>query len=328
MQSQDIETLQARIDSLAPWMARHELAPGVLTPIAPGSSQARQPEYDSARAEWIYSLLEQTNEQGVRGLRVMDFACASGFLVFEALKRGAAQGLGMDGRELHVRQGRFIAETLGYDNVTFQVMDTTRLLRVEVEPADVVMFLDTLQAVANPIGVLHRLANLTQHILVLTVIFYVPPVNVPLSRQLPERQALMLLRTEDSAKHNKKGLESLVVTPTYEATLEMLWSLDFPQIFQLIPPAEWNDPGQPLGHFSSGKRAAFVALRHAVPVTEALREKAVELMPGVMPPTQRVFPLQARPVRSPTTPNVGRLRRALGRRLVALGCRVTGEQAK
>jgi len=272
---------------------------------------------------WLFESLAAIDGHGVRGRTVLDFACASGYVLFEALKSGAASGIGIDARDLHVQQGQFLAEATGCRNVQFRKMDTGQFLHAPVEPADTVLFLDTLQAVADPIAVLNRLGSLCMRHLVVTVILYVPPVQVPLSRELPERQALMLLRTEDGSVHNKKGVEPVVLTPTYEAVLEMIWSLGFPRVLQLIPPSEWNDPSEPLGQFGAGKRAAFVALRDTPNATAGLSGSAVEILPGIIPPLDKVFPLRERVHAGVRTRS---WRRFLGRRLASLGRRIADDR--
>lgn len=317
------DSLTAQIEALKPWLMRHEVQPGMFTPVAPGCAQAVQPEYDAERAAWLFNALKALDGQGVRGRSVLDVGGASGYMLLETLKRGAAEGDNIDGRELHTTQGRFLAQVQGIaDRARYTTMLFREFADAWKQPADIVLFMDTVQIVPDPIGFMQTLYGLTRHALILLNPLYRPPVPVPLSRRGVERQSLLMLRTENGTTHNKKGLDPLVVTPTYEAVLEMLWQLDGAQIFQLIPPARWKHPSLPLGQFARGLRTAFIVLRRPVADLPAeARDIMLEIPRASVPPAEIFFPEL-----TPNLPPAGNtLRRKIGRKIIALGQRISGD---
>jgi len=100
------------------------------------------------------------------GRSVLDLGSKYGYFCFEAAARGAKRVVGVDVDPDSVRKARLLAECLGHD-VHFEQLDVERAL--PSEPFDVVLCLNLLHHMRNPLALLDRLAALTRERLVLEV---------------------------------------------------------------------------------------------------------------------------------------------------------------
>ena len=102
----------------------------------------------------------------LRGKTVLDVGCKYGFFCFEAARRGAARVVGIDVDPDSVRKARLLASCLG-SPVEFELCD------VEREPLagefDVVLCLNVLHHLADPIAALAKLSAAAREKLVLEV---------------------------------------------------------------------------------------------------------------------------------------------------------------
>jgi 2-polyprenyl-3-methyl-5-hydroxy-6-metoxy-1,4-benzoquinol methylase len=102
----------------------------------------------------------------LRGKSILDVGCRLGYFCFEALQRGAERVLGIDVDPEHVRKARLLADCLGFD-ARFEARDVER--EPVSEKFDYVLCLNVLHHLANPIGALGQLAEITRERLVLEV---------------------------------------------------------------------------------------------------------------------------------------------------------------
>jgi 2-polyprenyl-3-methyl-5-hydroxy-6-metoxy-1,4-benzoquinol methylase len=100
----------------------------------------------------------------LRGSSVLDVGSKYGYFCFEAARRGAERVVGVDVDPDSVRKARLLADCLGHD-VCFEALD------VEASPLhesfDLVLCLNLLHHLRNPLTVLDRLASRTRDRLVL-----------------------------------------------------------------------------------------------------------------------------------------------------------------
>lgn len=254
--------LKDQIEKLGPWLMRHEIKPGLFTSVAPGSAGARQKEWFSERASVIFNFLKQVFKNNLRNESFLDIGCASGYFLFEALKIGIRYGVGAEPREIHLQQAEFLRNHYEYTNCEFRKAQVKEVITWP-EKFDVILFLDVLQIISDPINTLVQLYRMTNKVLIVESGFPDFSFDLPyyVEGPSPVRQALIWLRTEDPESHNKKGVEGIVLTPTFNAVLEMLRYAGFPIICVLKTPSEWVDPVLPLGTFSKGQRAIFAAFK-------------------------------------------------------------------
>ncbi|WP_161957343.1 class I SAM-dependent methyltransferase [Aestuariivirga litoralis] len=103
---------------------------------------------------------------GITGKTVLDIGSYLGYFCFEALERGAAAATGLEVDPGKLRQARTLAEIKGL-NAEF-VMDDIETKALD-RRYDIVLCLNVLHHLFNPIGVLHKLAEATRDRLVLEV---------------------------------------------------------------------------------------------------------------------------------------------------------------
>ncbi len=110
----DHDRIARRIQELAPWDARHELAEGVLTPCDDDVHRAL-----AARVLRVSSVLR--NLLGPEGLSLSRFLVCevgSGALAFELLRRGARNIRAMDQDPRRIEQCRFVDDTRAHRTET------------------------------------------------------------------------------------------------------------------------------------------------------------------------------------------------------------------
>lgn len=103
---------------------------------------------------------------GIAGKTVLDIGSYLGYFCFEALERGAAAATGLEVDPAKLRQARTLAEIKGLD-AEF-VMDDIETMRLD-KRFDIVLCLNVLHHLFDPVGVLHKLAEATRDRLVLEV---------------------------------------------------------------------------------------------------------------------------------------------------------------
>lgn len=100
------------------------------------------------------------------GKSILDIGCRYGFFSFEAAKRGASRVLGIDFDDDALRKAEKLKEVIGTE-VEFRKVDVTRQ-RIE-ESFDVVLCLNVLHHLPDPIRTLNELVDMTRERLVLEV---------------------------------------------------------------------------------------------------------------------------------------------------------------
>lgn len=68
-----------------------------------------------------------TKKAGVEGARVLDVACGEGGHAIGFARLGAAEVIGIEGRQLYVDRARFAATALGVPNVRFELGDVRKI---------------------------------------------------------------------------------------------------------------------------------------------------------------------------------------------------------
>ena len=109
--SMDPTELRSRISELGRWHYRFEFDNGVTTPIWKEDRVNRHQE----RSHYFFDRLLQVTGGSLRGRRVLDLGCNSGFWSLKAIQAGAEYVLGLEGRQMHVDQANFVFETKGID---------------------------------------------------------------------------------------------------------------------------------------------------------------------------------------------------------------------
>jgi SAM-dependent methyltransferase len=98
---------------------------------------------------------------------VLDVNCGSGFFCLEALARGARRAVGWDIDPERIERARSVAQTLG-STAEFEARDVTAV--APDEAFDVILCLDLLHRVRNPLSLLEALARLAGERLIVEVV--------------------------------------------------------------------------------------------------------------------------------------------------------------
>lgn len=259
----------AMVEKLGPWFMRHEVSPGRYTPVAESCAAFRQPEYDLERSKLFMTFIDAA--VGIGGQSVVDIGCGSGYFLLEAMRRGAATGLGMDARGLHVRQGRYLAEIYGCAGCRFEERCIEDI--VGAPPSgDVILFLDVLQYLLDPFSTLRALRRATGRILLLdTYVRGAPSGNMEALGDAAQCNRCIYVEFNDRVVHQKHGIHGWVLVPTMAAILDMLRYAGFGLVARLRPPADWAHPRLPLGRYCKGERCVLGCFPEAVDLPAVAR---------------------------------------------------------
>src|SRR3712207_2327474 len=138
--SPETRALQERGKALGPWFHNMDLGGGAT---APDHFLGDYPRIKSRRfAPHLPANLE--------GRSVLDIGCNAGFYSMEMKRRGAGRVVGIDSDERYLAQARFAAETLGYDNIEFQMLSVYDVAALG-ERFDVVIFMGVLYHLRHPL---------------------------------------------------------------------------------------------------------------------------------------------------------------------------------
>ena len=134
------EGLRRQIEALGPWFQNLRIG-GIQT--APDHFLGDYPSFKYAR-------FEVAIPSDLTGKTVLDIGCNAGFYSIEMKRRGAAEVLGIDTDEHYLAQACFAAETLGFEDISFQnlsVYDVARLGR----RFDLVIFMGVFYHLRHPL---------------------------------------------------------------------------------------------------------------------------------------------------------------------------------
>jgi 2-polyprenyl-3-methyl-5-hydroxy-6-metoxy-1,4-benzoquinol methylase len=104
--------------------------------------------------------------QNISGQTVLDIGSYLGYFCFEALRRGAAGATGLEVDPIKLRQAKTLANIMALDAEFIRAdIETLKLDR----KFDIILCLNVLHHLFDPVGTLHKLAEATRHKLVLEV---------------------------------------------------------------------------------------------------------------------------------------------------------------
>lgn len=155
-QKEIIETVKR----LEPWFHSIDLGAGIRTKTA---SVAGEPA-DHPRTTW--ARIREHLPEDLAGKDLIDVGCNAGFYAVEAKRRGARRVLGVDAQRFHVRQARFVAETLNLE-IEYQRMSVYDLDPHIIGQFDVTLALGLLYHCKHPVLALERLARVTRGMMIL-----------------------------------------------------------------------------------------------------------------------------------------------------------------
>lgn len=148
--STDVEQGLASLSPEIPWCHYYRLGPGIETVDA---SAGRYFEKATALKTLAVQILESvpyiTRRGTVKGLSVLDLACAEGQHSIELAMAGADRVLGIEGRQLYVDRANFIARCFGAKQAEYRKEDVRALAPDGTGQFELVLFF----------GILHHLSK-------------------------------------------------------------------------------------------------------------------------------------------------------------------------
>lgn len=132
--------LIAKVNELGPWFHNIDLD-GVWT--APDHFLG---DYPNEKFQRFADALPRD----LTGKTVLDIGCNAGFYSIEMRRRGARRVLGIDSDDHYLQQARFVADTLGFDDVEFRNLSVYDVASLG-ERFDVVIFMGVLYHLRHPL---------------------------------------------------------------------------------------------------------------------------------------------------------------------------------
>ncbi|HET7209286.1 MAG TPA: methyltransferase domain-containing protein [Terriglobales bacterium] len=202
---------------------------------------ADAPERPLQRFRHFMPYLIAAEGGSLRGKRVLDIACNSGFWSIQCALLGA-EVVGFDGRPELIEQAALIKSIVGVSNVQFKVLDFWDISPQVLEGTfDVVLNLGILYHLAEPLKALQLTGSIARDYILLDTEVY------------PSREAVVKLRWEQPTDIRKAIDSGIVANPSKGSIGLMLRHLGFPKWFE-VPLHTSDMPRDYLDH----KRASWL----------------------------------------------------------------------
>ncbi|TMA66396.1 MAG: methyltransferase domain-containing protein [Deltaproteobacteria bacterium] len=146
-----------------------------------GKGQTARADGTLQRFRHFMPWLLQATGGNLRGRRVLDIACNSGFWSLQCALLGAEEVVGFDARPELIEQARYVQSVVGVENVNFRVLDFWQMSRETLGgPFDVVLNLGILYHLPKPLEALELCRSLAREYMLLDTAVY--PARHPLIR--------------------------------------------------------------------------------------------------------------------------------------------------
>ncbi len=132
--------LRQQIEDLGPWFHNLQLQ-GIQT--APTHFLGDYPAFK-------FQKFAAAIPQDLHGKTVLDIGCNAGFYSFEMKRRGAMRVVAIDSDERYLRQARFAARTLNYDDIEFRRLSVYDVATLH-EKFDFVIFMGVFYHLRHPL---------------------------------------------------------------------------------------------------------------------------------------------------------------------------------
>lgn len=238
-----------------PWHYKIDFANDVTTRIFKLDEEWLYHHY---RAATSVELAHRLFSADAAQTSVLDVGCHCGVLALEFAGRGFGAVRGIDLRHENIEQAKFLAQEFRLDNAEFEQRNA-RDLRLE-KPADVVFCGGLLYHVTFPQELMADLAALTKDVLIFETLCSTHPFS-----------GFHYISGKD-IKLSLEGETSIEFMPTYRVVIDLLHSVGFKQVYEVLGSARADVP-----FFKSGNVRTFIAARDDSP---RLRDFVERLGPG------------------------------------------------
>ena len=237
--------IQKKIAEFPRWHYQFDLK-GHLTPIFDKAIIRRHTQ----RKKYFFDPLVKFCGGSLRGKRVLDLGCNAGFWALHAAESGCDFVLGVDGREMHVRQAEFVFETKGIEKSRYQFIqkDIFDLKPEELGTFDIVFCLGLLYHISKPMELMESIDPMNSDLLL---------IDTTLSRASDSSFQV----AHESLEEPRNAFDyELVLIPTKLAVLEMAKQFGYSSV--VLKPtflSEADEEGQ--NNYRLGARRAFICAK-------------------------------------------------------------------
>lgn len=248
--------LESRIAELGPWFYDFDLGAGVTTPsVIPADVR---PIFRS-RLEMVQAAVADHFGARIDTIRCVDIGCHEGFYAVAMARLGLREVVGIDVREENLVRARFVAETLGLQNVRYERANCEQLRPDAHGQFELSLFLGLLYHLENPMLCLRAAAAVTTEMCIVEtqVIDEVEGATEWGARAWTRPYSGVLALVDESGEYRdgntETGATPLATCPSPRALITMLRHAGFRRVEILQPP-----PGA-FEQLARGKRVVCAA---------------------------------------------------------------------
>ena len=239
-QQLDKDTLRQRVESYRPWHYEFDLD-GVITPIYKKDSVNRHIQ----RRRIGFEPLVNVAGGSLRGRRVLDLGCNSGWWSLSALEAGADFVHGIDGRQHHIDQANLVFDVKGVDPSRYSFELGNIFEYPYEEQFDIVLCLGLMYHIAKPIELFEIFTRVGASLILIDTI-----VNlIPTSAFRVRRESL------DSVR-NAVDYETTLI-PSRQAVIDLGRQFGY----ETVPLAQNIKDPTGMRDYTTGARASFLGAR-------------------------------------------------------------------
>ena len=259
MRSMTRDEIEQKLAELSPWFYPFEFgdglrAPTKIPPEVEGIFTTRREMVERAANTYFGARLPEVG--------CLDIGCHEGFYSIAMARLGVGRVVGVDVRESNLRRARFVAETMGLEQVSFRQGNCERLTAPEFGRYELTLFLGVLYHLENPMLCLRNVAALTKELCIVEtqVIDEVEGESEWGARdwKRPYQGALAVI-DESGEFHSSDGEETgstpVALCPSPKALMFLLRQAGFSRV-EIVPPA----PGA-YEQLARGKRVVCAAYK-------------------------------------------------------------------
>jgi SAM-dependent methyltransferase len=155
--------LQERIAAFPTWQYQFEFDGGVKTPVADPKKIIRSEQ----RRRYFFDALLSVTGGTLRGHRVLDLGCSSGYWSLQAIDAGADFVLGVDAREDYIDQAKLVFEAKGIDPARYRFEQGDIFEHEFKDGFDLVLCLGMLSVVSKPVALFELMSAVAAQIIVI-----------------------------------------------------------------------------------------------------------------------------------------------------------------
>jgi tRNA (mo5U34)-methyltransferase len=207
----DEADILAKINSFGEWNYQFDLA-GHKTVLGPGVINRHE-----QRKNYFFRPLVDLLGGSLTGKRVLDLGCNQGFWSLAAVENDCDYLLGIDGRQMHIEQARFVFDVKGIDKdrYNFRCGNIFDLLNDDLGTFDIVLCLGLMYHISKPMTLLEQISAINTDLLVIDTDLSLMKTSVLQIRKEPLDNPVNAIDYE------------LVLHPTRAALLDMVHQFNY-----------------------------------------------------------------------------------------------------